>query len=174
MATGRDKEFAGVETEFAALGLADLPFDILWMIVWNERLSQTRVAALRLACRALAAVATIRLFYRIAVSKLNTDREAFLAICHSPHLAWHVHEVEWLEISFDVNLFGRINDQLSGDVAPLLAYLQDQAEQSFWVFNIPSFPGGFAHAGTQAARQTAMAAFRAHLHLAAHELGSGR
>ena len=170
MATDRDKEFAGVETEFAALGLADLPFDILRMIVWNERLSQRRVAALRLTCRALAAVANTRLFYRIAISKLNADRDAFLAICHSPHLAFHVHEVEWLEISYDVNLFDRIGDHLIGnhrignprpaDLAPLLGCFQDQAEQTFWMPNIPPFPAGFPGADTEAVRQTAVTAFR--------------
>ncbi len=169
MAADGDKKSAGVEVAFGAPGLADLPFDILRIIVWNERLSQAHVAALRLTCRALVVVATTRLFYRIAISKLNTDREAFIAICNSPNLACHVHEVEWLEISYDVNLFDRIGhqlpdsligDQRPDDLPPLLNFFQDQAEQSFWMFNIPPFPGNFPAAATAAARQTAVATFR--------------
>ncbi len=160
MAAGSGKERASGEMAFGAPGLTDLPFEILRIIVWSERLSQARVAALRLTCRTLAAVAATRLFYRISISKLNTDREAFLAICNSPHLAYHVHEVEWLEISYDVNLFDRINELVSSDVAPLLTYLQDQAEQSFWMFNSPPLPVDFPAAAIEAARQTAVAAFR--------------
>ncbi len=127
--------------------LPDLPFEILRMVVWDEDLSQDDVQAVRLTCRALSGVAATRLFYRISISKLNTDREAFLAICRSPHLALHVHHVEWLEISYNVDLFDRIANNFGiqqseecreDDTAALCSYFKDQAKSLFWMINAPS------------------------------------
>src|SRR4051812_36687153 len=90
----------GLDLEAPQPNPASLPFDILRIIVWHEQLDTDDVAALRLTCRAFVEVASTRLFYRVGISKLNKDRDAFLNICNSPHLALHVHEVEWLELCF--------------------------------------------------------------------------
>jgi hypothetical protein len=122
-----------------------MPFDILRLIVWSEELSQDDVSALRLTCRALSNAATTRLFYRIAISKLNTDRDAFLSICHSPHLAEHVHEVVWLELSWDVELFDRIPTELrfstiDDDTKDLCRYFHNEAKAAFWLPSTPVRP----------------------------------
>ncbi len=147
--------------------LPNLPFEILRMVVWHERLSQDDVQALRLTARAFNTVAATRLFYRIHISKLNTDREAFLAICHSPHLAPHVHEVEWLEISCDVNLADRIAEDefwtrraKHDDTAAVCSYFEDRAKASFWMVNTPHTPPDFDRESVEVARQRAVAEFR--------------
>ena len=154
----------------ATPSLPYLPPEIWRMVVWDKKLSQHDIQALRLACRTLSGVAASRRFYRISISKLNTDRKAFLAICHSPHLAIHVHEVEWLEISYDVDLFDRIANNFGirqsegcreDDTAALCSYFHDQAKVSFWMTNAPSshspVTGGES---IETARENAAAEFR--------------
>jgi hypothetical protein len=128
-----------------AAGLTTMPFDILRLIVWSEELSQDDVSALRLTCRALTNAAATRLFYRIAISKLNTDRDAFLSICYSPHLAEHVHEVVWLELSWDVELFDRIPTELTyltidDNTKDLCRYFHSEAKAAFWLPSVPACP----------------------------------
>ncbi len=149
-------------------GLASLPFDVARMIVWDEQLSLGDVAALRLTCRSFTTAATTRLFYCIAISKLNKDRDAFLAICHSPHLAQHVHEVEWLEVCYDVDVFDRLGTPLPSttnaqedDTAAVCRYFDDQAKTSFWMANLPTLAGNPDAASIEEARRDAVAEFRA-------------
>ncbi|KAK3356361.1 hypothetical protein B0T25DRAFT_565734 [Lasiosphaeria hispida] len=85
--------------------ITSMPFEILTKILWCDELTQCDVKAARLTCHALATAAADRLFLRIYVSKLVTDRDSFLAICNSLHLAVHVREVEWLEISYALGGF---------------------------------------------------------------------
>ncbi|KAK4143114.1 uncharacterized protein C8A04DRAFT_29130 [Dichotomopilus funicola] len=134
--------------------LTALPFETLRQIVWDEELDQEDVAALRLSCRALLGPASSRLFYRIRISKLNRDRESFLSICQIPRLAFHVHEVEWQEISWDTELFDRTSAPLclpsscniiecDGDeelVTRVSTYLRGEAEAAFWMRNAPPRP----------------------------------
>ncbi|KAK4035349.1 hypothetical protein C8A01DRAFT_38194 [Parachaetomium inaequale] len=157
------------DQELALPKLELLPFDILRIIVWSEALSQDDVAALRLTCRALVDVAATRLFYRIAISKLNVDRDIFLSICHSPHLAAHVHEVEWLEISWDVDLFDGISapawfvNAPDHDAEAVGRYFQGQAEAAFWLRNVPARPPAEANSDTadiESGRQKAVAEFK--------------
>ena len=147
------------DSDTTAASLATMPFDILHIVLWDEELAHDDLMALRLTCRALAAVASIRLFYRIGISKLKADRDAFLAICHTPHLAIHVRQVEWLEITYHVNLFDYLADHLSRtrrpipdlmdigacrqipesmDIAAFCSHLRDQAEASFWIPGSPT------------------------------------
>ena len=157
-------------TTLVPRSLPDLPFEIWRMVVWDRRLSQHDIQALRPTCRALDTVAATRLFYSISISKLNTDREAFLAICRSPHLALHVHQVEWLEISYDVDLFDHIANNFGiqqsegcreDDTAALCSYFDEQAKTLFWMTNEPSrrspVCGGES---VKTARENAAAEFR--------------
>ncbi|KAK3903572.1 hypothetical protein C8A05DRAFT_14468 [Staphylotrichum tortipilum] len=157
-------------------GLASLPFDVARMVVWDEQLSLDDVAALRLTCRALATVTATRLFYRIAISKLNKDRDAFLAICHSPHLAPHVHEVEWLEVCYSVNvadLPSSIPSDMNAeedDTAALCRDFDDQAKASFWmVASLPGDDGGTDPGSLETAHQRIVTEFR-HRFIAALDL----
>ncbi|KAH6649484.1 hypothetical protein F5144DRAFT_553161 [Chaetomium tenue] len=124
--------------------LDSLPYDIQRLIVWDEVLSQDDIASLRLTSRGLVLSTSSRLFYRIGISKLNFDRQSFLAICHDPDLAKHVHEVEWLELSWDLGYFDRLNAVFSwdekeddDDLVNLCSYFQGQAEEAFWLPSIP-------------------------------------
>ena len=115
--------------------LASLPFDILRAIVWSERLDRNDVEHLRLTCRSLSGVAVTHLFYRISISKLNTDRDSFLCICRSPHLASHVRELEWLEITWDPDLFQRIPSNSSLPPGAFqLSEIEDDDTESIWRF----------------------------------------
>lgn len=125
--------------------LYSLPFDIQRLIVWDEVLSQDDIASLRLTCRGLVLSTSSRLFYRIGISKLHSDRQSFLAICHDPDLAKHVHEVEWLELPWDLGYFDRLSAVFSwdekeddDDLVILCSYFQDQAEEAFWLPSIPA------------------------------------
>lgn len=95
--------------------LRSLPFDILRLIVWDEEPTGDDVACLRLTCKEFNSAAASRLFYRISLSKLKSDRDAFLSICHAPVLAAHVREVEWLEVSWDLIYFDRMALKLNSD-----------------------------------------------------------
>jgi hypothetical protein len=124
--------------------LDTLPFDIQRLIVWDEVLSQDDVASLRLTCRGLGLSTSSRLFYRIGISKLNVDRQSFLSICHDPNLAKHVHEVEWLELSWDLGYFERLGAVFSWgeneddeDLVGLSGYFHGQAKEAFWLPSIP-------------------------------------
>jgi hypothetical protein len=133
------------------LTLTSLPFDILRAIVWSERLDRNDVEHLRLTCRSLSDVTVTRLFYRIGISKLNTDRDSFLFICRSPHLASHVRELEWLEITWDIDLFQRIPSNLSvppgalqlgeiedDDTESMCHHFAAAAETLFWLPSPPN------------------------------------
>ncbi|KAK3290985.1 uncharacterized protein B0H64DRAFT_411085 [Chaetomium fimeti] len=149
--------------------LASLPFDVQWLIVWDEGLSADDIKALRLTCRALVLSTTTRLFYRIGVSKLNVDRESFLSICHNPDLAKHVHEVEWCELSWDPGYFDRLPGvsqsrrdtevEDDADLLNLCRYFHSQAEEAFWLPNVP-ISKDIAYDVTRREREEAVAGFR--------------
>jgi len=120
--------------------ITSLPYELLLAIVWSNRLDQDDVQALRLSCRTLDAPAASRLFFRIYISKLITDRDTFLAICNSPHLAQHVREVEWLEISHAVgdflNKFPHTEEwTLADELANLYRCMETTSQTLFWLFN---------------------------------------
>lgn len=52
----------------------------------------------RLACRVLDGTMTPVVFRRAFISRLRVDRDAFLGVAASPHLAACVEEVVWLEL----------------------------------------------------------------------------
>ncbi|KAK7432087.1 hypothetical protein QQZ08_001377 [Neonectria magnoliae] len=80
--------------------LSSLPQHLLRNIIQDDLISHDDVLALHLACVALNHAASAVLFHRIRISPLRRDRDNFLAICRSPHLAQHVREVEWQELSW--------------------------------------------------------------------------
>ncbi|KAK4153432.1 hypothetical protein C8A00DRAFT_15317 [Chaetomidium leptoderma] len=104
--------------------------------------------------------------YRIAISKLIADRDTFLAICHAPHLAELVHEVEWHEISWDADLFENIQRKISSDLPStnseaedldgLCSYLVSEAKDVFWLPNATDFGG----ADLDLVHRTAVAEFK--------------
>ncbi|KAK3381764.1 hypothetical protein B0H63DRAFT_561393 [Podospora didyma] len=119
-----------------------LPFEMLSAIIWDDCLERDDVEAVRLACRALSDVAAPRLFYRIYISNLVANRDDFLSICQSPHLACHVREIEWHEISWDADLFtSRISIVHPEDVGiaeDLPKHLHEDARRIFWLRNTPA------------------------------------
>jgi hypothetical protein len=149
--------------------LSSMPLDVLRIIVWDQQLSESDVAALRLSGPEFAYIAATRLFYRIIISNLKRDRDSFLTICQSPHLAQHVHEVEWLELSWYECVFTRLLfhlDECTGSAAPgmdddselvselyadtteddydydLVHHLCRETRAAFWLTNSISHPAG--------------------------------
>ncbi|KAH6879522.1 hypothetical protein B0T10DRAFT_520153 [Thelonectria olida] len=88
--------------------ITSLSQDLLIEIIEDDDITQADVIALRLSCIALSKPATIVLFHRIRISQLRHDRDAFLSICRSPHLAQYVRELEWQEVSWYPGYFRRI------------------------------------------------------------------
>ncbi|VUC36248.1 unnamed protein product [Clonostachys rosea] len=88
----------GAPSGLAGLGLESLSAELLSLIVEDDCLSLEDLAALRLTCSSLNDSASAVVFRRIYISPLVQDRTSFLKICHSPHLAQHVREVEWSEL----------------------------------------------------------------------------
>jgi hypothetical protein len=86
----------------AAAGLTLLPLKMLTLIISDGELTVSDFCALRLACHALNRA---RLYRRIHVPKLIADRDSFLAICASSHLAVHVRELPWLENGWNMYQF---------------------------------------------------------------------
>ena len=142
--------------------IARLPCELLAAILWDARLTREDVEAVRLTGRCLGPVATTRLFYRIRISKLRTDRDRFLSICRSPHLAMHVREVEWLEIRWDEDLCRRIGTDFDNDDGSVLNLDQDvhiplQAE--FWLLNTPPVADTACAEAVESLRREAVAEF---------------
>ncbi|KAK0641391.1 hypothetical protein B0T16DRAFT_419763 [Cercophora newfieldiana] len=123
-------------TDAPKLKITTLPFELLVSILWSDELDQHDVGAVRSTCKALAPAAASRLFFRIYVSKLHADRDQFLAICNSPHLAQHVREVEWLEISYSVGDFLLDGRNAFDDTADLCQQFEITSQRILWLFNL--------------------------------------
>ncbi|KAM0332546.1 hypothetical protein ACHAQA_002830 [Verticillium albo-atrum] len=79
--------------------LTTLPTEVLEQILVDEVLNKTDIKSLRAACRALVPSTTHLLFRQICISKLWSDRHAFLSIAAAPHLAAAVRTVVWYEMA---------------------------------------------------------------------------
>ncbi|KAK4448739.1 hypothetical protein QBC34DRAFT_300328 [Podospora aff. communis PSN243] len=156
------------------VGITSLPLELLGLILWSDQLTRDDVEAVRLSCHALAPAAASRLFYRISISNLVSDRDTFLAICNSPHLAQHVREVEWLEIShffgeFDTRKENGVGSEMileedeGTQMADLCRYLETTSRHLFWLFSSPAdlgLSGNAEHiAAVKASRGDAVARF---------------
>ncbi|TFB00685.1 hypothetical protein CCMA1212_007457 [Trichoderma ghanense] len=78
-----------------------LPAELLLQIMGDNSIKKTDLRQLRLVSRQVSAAATSRLFARISMSKLHSDREAFFNIAAQPHLSAAVRSVTWLELAED-------------------------------------------------------------------------
>ena len=78
-----------------------LPAELMMKIVGDSQISHSDLRRLRLVSKHVTATATSRLFTRIYISKLHSDRDAFFNIAAQPHLAVAVRSVTWLELAED-------------------------------------------------------------------------
>ena len=77
---------------------SDLPPELLSIIAADAGLANRDRKQARLACRRLEAAMTPFIFKHAYISRLKTDRDAFLSLAATPRLAAHVEEVIWFEI----------------------------------------------------------------------------
>ena len=108
-------------------GILVFPGELIQQIFGDTCISRDDLKALRLLCRSVTGVATKLLFYRICISKLKTDRHAFLNVATSPHLAGAVRVLAWYELAD--NELG-INASNSMDI---YADLVTQIRDAFWI-----------------------------------------
>lgn len=131
--------------------LTGLPFEILAEILSDYELDQSDRKELRLTCRVLEGIATPLVFRRVPLSKLISDRDAFLEIASRPHLAEHVREIVWYELAPDEgsSFFDRLGRLGSftleeGDyIDNLVPEMESRASNLFWlprVLWLPSVP----------------------------------
>ncbi|KAM7224596.1 hypothetical protein V8F06_000377 [Rhypophila decipiens] len=98
----------GVEDRQKA-SIKSLPFELHSKILNDDELTPGDMKSIRLAgCHQLVTAASDRLFYRIRVSRMMDDWNAFINICNSPHLAVHVREVRWEELAWDTTMPRRL------------------------------------------------------------------
>ncbi|KAH6884424.1 hypothetical protein B0T10DRAFT_493175 [Thelonectria olida] len=124
-------------SSFDAANLANLPIDLLQPILSSPTISRQDVKAIRLACRPLAHKAASVLFYRIRISSLTADRDAFFNIAGSAHLSHHVRILVWEELNGDHERFHR-RPWLSHsfppwDEWPLMDDILAQMRSLFWL-----------------------------------------
>ncbi|CAG9957014.1 unnamed protein product [Clonostachys rosea f. rosea IK726] len=101
------RSFTLLEIRSDGRSLERLPQEILRRIVEHEDLETQDRKAISLTCSTLRSHALPSLFRCITISQLWQDRENFLHICHTPHLAPHVRDIEWQEISWYPGFFSR-------------------------------------------------------------------
>jgi hypothetical protein len=82
-------------------GITVLPGELIQQIFADACISRDDLKSLRLLCRAVTEEATQLLFYRICLSKLKTDRYAFLNVATRPRLARAVRVLAWYELAED-------------------------------------------------------------------------
>lgn len=121
--------------------IVSLSEDLLINIIRDDCISRGDVISLRLTCIALSRAATAVLFHRIRISQLWRDRDAFLSICHSPHLAQHVREVEWQEVSWFPGYFSLVHQDdtqsLDHDIREICDQLDTLSVDLFWLPAVP-------------------------------------
>lgn len=79
-------------------GLLGMPQELLRMVAADPVLTNRDRKQARVACRVLEGAMTPVVFKRVVISRLRVDRDAFLGVAASPHLAACVEEVVWLEL----------------------------------------------------------------------------
>lgn len=77
------------------------------MVAADEVLTNSDRKQARLACRVLEAAMRPVVFRRAFISRLRADRDAFLSVAGTPHLAACVEEVVWFELGESL-VMGRI------------------------------------------------------------------
>lgn len=76
----------------------DLPAEMLSIIAAAPNLTNHDRKQARLANSSLAAAMTPFIFRRAYISWIKADRDAFMSLAVTPHLAAHVEEVIWFEL----------------------------------------------------------------------------
>jgi hypothetical protein len=105
-----------------------LPGELIQQIFADPCISRDDLKSLRLLCHAVTEEATQLLFYRISLSKLKTDRDAFLSVAARPHLARAVRVLAWYELAEDELSFNPFQDPLAAKLD-----LFNQARDIFWI-----------------------------------------
>lgn len=83
----------------ATRNIIGLPPELLvFEILSDPSLTNQDRKNVRLTCRSLEPSATAVVFQRIFISRLKADRDAFLRVATTPHLAANVREVVWYEL----------------------------------------------------------------------------
>ena len=84
---------------FSFGAITTLPPELIQQICADKCISRDDLKSLRLVSRHFTGGATKLLFYRVCLSKLKTDRHAFLNVAARPHLAEAVRVLVWLELT---------------------------------------------------------------------------
>ncbi|POS78191.1 hypothetical protein DHEL01_v203407 [Diaporthe helianthi] len=127
--------------------ITDLPFEMLNITAADPGLTNRDRKNARLACRKLAAAMTPFTFRRAYISRIKADRDAFLSLAASPHLAAYVEEIIWFELEIDERSFNeenRIEVQLS-DGRKVNVF--EAARDIFWLPVEPKFQRDGDHDG---------------------------
>lgn len=135
-----------MELDAAPRALFDrLPAEILDLILLQPSLCGEDIKSIRLASKRIESSATRRLFRKVHISALHRDREAFLNIAQSPHLARHVQTLVWdeltgnfrlLQTSFHVEYLGEMmgwGDSLDSVGSNLVDDIISQVQPLFWL-----------------------------------------
>jgi hypothetical protein len=117
-----------VEGEGERRRITVLPGELIHQIFADACISRDDLKSLRLLCRAVTAEATQLLFYRICLSKLKTDRHAFLNVATRPHLARAVRALAWYELAEDELSFNPLQDPFAAGLDLVV-----QARDVFWI-----------------------------------------
>ena len=80
-------------------GITDLAPELIRQIFKDTCISRDDLKSLRLFCRHFTGEATRLLFYRVCISNLKRDRDAFLNVAARPHLAGAVRVLAWYELT---------------------------------------------------------------------------
>jgi hypothetical protein len=119
--------------------ITSLPEFLLRIVFEDDALDLEDITALRLTCHAFARAANSIFFRRIYISQLYHDRDIFITICNSPHLAQNVYEIEWQEISWFPGYFAQLPDLSHGkeehdtEFRNMMETLDLLADQLFWL-----------------------------------------
>ncbi|KAG8409429.1 hypothetical protein J3459_017532 [Metarhizium acridum] len=118
-----------------------LPAEILDLIILQPFLCGEDIKSIRLVSRRITSSATRCLFQQVHISALHRDREVFLSIAQSPHLACHVQTLVWDELTGKFELLQdeslRIKmgwrDPFDSAGFSLVDDLTSQVEPLFWL-----------------------------------------
>ncbi|KAI7775540.1 hypothetical protein LA080_006733 [Diaporthe eres] len=113
-------------------GLLGMPQELLRMVAADPVLTNRDRKLARLACRVLDGAMTPVVFRRAFISRLRADRDSFLSIAATPHLAACVEEVVWLELGSDGLALENLPSDLEG-YQDLRAHLLETAGGLCWL-----------------------------------------
>lgn len=119
-----------------------LPAEIVEAILSQPSLCSEDVRSIRLVSKAFADICTWYLFRQVHISALHQDRETFLHVAQSPHLACHVQTLVWEELTGNFDLLSNDDSRRSAawstysrpkDEYDTLADIAAQVKPLFWL-----------------------------------------